>query len=335
MEQMRAWETTFLAADAGADGRRAQESKMLYDMLMNSLSTQGTTRIELWKHQCSIAAGPNNAVHDSGGCLLKVIVRESYLDSNATVSTIRLQLSSLDTYVQENGTDIVAINAHVRSLMDGLAARGETTQDVLVNLLKGYKACVDVEFLEYIRAIENAHEDGSATVTYEELMEKTSNYYKKRLVSTTNKWEEKKDPSAELLTMEARLRKVERDKKKQVRFQEPDPTGKKGRKGGDKTPKKDPNQQKPSWLKNNEKPKDLNKVRPWNGTDWYWCDTTTGGKCGGAWGAHKPKDCEGRRGKCKGKKDKSPAAKRARAEKVIKAHQAIIDSLDDSDAMEE
>ena len=88
MEQIRAWETMFLAADAGANGRRAQESKMLCDTLMNSLSTQGTARIELWKHQCSIAAGPNNVACDLGGCLLKVIMRESYLDSNATVSTI-------------------------------------------------------------------------------------------------------------------------------------------------------------------------------------------------------------------------------------------------------
>lgn len=49
MEQIRAWETTFLASTAGANGQYAQDSKMLYDMLMNSLPVQGTARIEIWK----------------------------------------------------------------------------------------------------------------------------------------------------------------------------------------------------------------------------------------------------------------------------------------------
>ena len=119
-------------------------------------------------------------------------VRESYLDSNATVSSIRLQLSSLDTWIHENGTDIIEFNAHVRSLVDGLAARGETTQDLLVNAFKGYKTCTDVDFLAYITAIENAHEDGTDIMTLILLMERTSNYYKKRLVVPDNKWESKR-----------------------------------------------------------------------------------------------------------------------------------------------
>jgi len=325
MEQIKAWEITFLAATAGADGRKAQDSKILYDMLMNSLSTQGTSRIEIWKHQYCFKVGDNDALFESGGCLLKVIVRESYLDSNATVSTIRLQMSSLDTYVHENGTDIVELNAHVRSLVDGLTARGHTTQDLLVNLFKGYKACTDVEFLHYITGLENSHEDGTATLTSDQLMERTSNYYKKRLVSTINKWEEKKDPSAELLAMEARLSKVE--KAKRVTFKTPGKDDKKGK--GGKQPPKQPNKDKPDWLKNNEKPKDPSKARSWNGTVWWYCDESTGGKCGGKWGAHLPKDCRGQRSKRKSGKDQTPEAKRAKAERIIKANQAILDNLDE------
>ena len=334
MEQIRAWETTFLADDAGAQGRLAQDSKILYDLCMNSMSTQGLARIKIWKHQYCIPVGNNNTIFESGGCLLKVIVRESYLDSNATISTIRLQLSSLDTYVHDNGTDIIELNAHVRSLMDGLVARGQTTQDLLVNLFKGYKACTDVDFLNYITGLENSHEDGTADMTSDVLMERTSNYYKKRLVSPTNKWEEKKDPAAELLAMEARVKKVEKDQKKKVTFRQPDVSGKGGKngKGGKQTPKQ-PKLEKPSWLKNNEKPNDLTKSRTWNGSTWYWCDTSTGGKCGGAWGAHDPKQCRGQRSKRKSNKDRTPDAKRARANKIIKAQQAVIDGLsDESDA---
>ena len=84
MEQIKAWEITFLAATAGADGRNAQDSKMLYDMLMNSLSTQGTSRIEIWKHQCCFKVGDNDALFESGGCLLKVIVARQRLDQHCS-----------------------------------------------------------------------------------------------------------------------------------------------------------------------------------------------------------------------------------------------------------
>jgi hypothetical protein len=36
-------------------------------------------------------------------------------------------------------------------LVSKLHARGEQTQDLLVNLVKGYKACKDAEFAEYIK----------------------------------------------------------------------------------------------------------------------------------------------------------------------------------------
>ena len=114
LEQVTAWESSFISLP----NRQSQNSKMLYDMLMNSLSTQGIQRIQVWQHQYHLAN------EDSGGCLLKIIVRESYLDSNATVSTLRLNLSNLDTYVRDNGSDIVALNAYVQSQVNGLAARG-------------------------------------------------------------------------------------------------------------------------------------------------------------------------------------------------------------------
>ena len=311
MEQIRQWETTFLDANAGALGRHAQDSKILYDMIMNSLSTQGTARIEIWKHQFCFAVGANNTMYESGGCLLKVIVRESYLDSTATVSSLRLKLSSLDTYVHENGTDIIALNAHARSLVDGLAARGQYTEDLLVNLFKGYKVCPDVQFKAYITALENGHEDGRDPLEPDVMMERTSNYYKKRLDSSTDKWEEQTETKTdEFLALEARLRSMEESSKQQHNQS---------------------NQEKPSWLTNNEKPKDPSKPRSWSGTEWYWCDESTGGKCGGKWGAHKPSDCRGKRSKRsrrKNNEDLSPKAKRARAKKIIKEQQALLDEMD-------
>ena len=50
----------------------------------------------------------------------------------------------------------------MKSQVDGLAARGEITNDLIVNLFKGYRAMKDQAFLDYLQMIENAHEDGTA-----------------------------------------------------------------------------------------------------------------------------------------------------------------------------
>jgi hypothetical protein len=47
MEQITAWERTFLAQQ----GRPAQDSKILFEILMNTLSTQGVARVTIWRSQ--------------------------------------------------------------------------------------------------------------------------------------------------------------------------------------------------------------------------------------------------------------------------------------------
>ena len=101
---------------------------------------------------------------DAGACLFKIIVRESYLDSNATVSTIRLNLTNLDEYIRENGSDPVAFNAYVQSQVVGLKARGQNTSDLVVNMFKGYCVVEDNKFKVYLQGIKSGHEDGSAEV---------------------------------------------------------------------------------------------------------------------------------------------------------------------------
>jgi len=334
LDQIRAWETTFVAAAAGPLGRLAQNSKVSFDALVNSLSTSGLARIEIWRHQCHIVI--QGVVCESGGCLLKVIVRESHLDSNATVSAIRLQLSSLDEHVSQNGNDIVEFNSHVRSLMDGLAACGETTQDLLVNLFKGCKMCTDADFLSCITGLENQHEDGTSLLTSDLLVERTSNFCKKHLISTTNKWEECQNPSQELLAMQAQLDKLQKG------VQEPSSAkqstdddasqDKQDGGGGTKKPPKQPHQGKPGWLVSNDCPKKLHDVRSWGGTDWHWCDKAAGGKCDGMWAAHDPKDCLALRTK-KSKNPSSGKEKKQAAKKALQAKLALLEA-DSSDSDE-
>ena len=86
----------------------------------------------------------------SGNLLLKVLVRESHLDTNATTSWIRTQLSSLDKYMMIISSDIGKLNFHVQTLMGSLTARGETSTDLLTNFFKGYAECSDKMFVTYM-----------------------------------------------------------------------------------------------------------------------------------------------------------------------------------------
>ena len=50
-----------------------------------------------------------------------------------------MQLSSLDSYIGTIGCNITKFNTHVKLLLAGLSARGETSNDLFTNLFKGTK----------------------------------------------------------------------------------------------------------------------------------------------------------------------------------------------------
>jgi len=83
LEQVRAFETTFYNTQT----RRAQDSDMLYNCIMDSLSDVGRNKVNLHRTEFIINNVP------CGVCLLKVVIRESAIDSNATANSIRNQLS--------------------------------------------------------------------------------------------------------------------------------------------------------------------------------------------------------------------------------------------------
>ena len=126
-------EKTYISSDT----RAAQDNCMLFTCLMNSLSSSGKAKLNIHDNQYLIGDPPI----ESRICLLKILIRDCHLDSNATSSMIRTKLSNLDEYLTETNNDILKFNNHVRMLMDSLTARGEKTQDLLNNMFKAYAAC--------------------------------------------------------------------------------------------------------------------------------------------------------------------------------------------------
>ena len=285
MEQIRAFEETYIDQHV----RPAQDTYLLYKCLMNSISKEGKSKIIIWSDQYTAKGLP------SGSLLLKIIVRESHLDTNATISSIRTKLSSLDSYILTIGADITKFNGYVKLLIDSLAARGETTTDLLTNLFKGYLAVNDKTFVAYIGRKQENYEEGDDIAT-EDLMTMADNKFK--LLKEGNKWNAPSEDEEKILALHAEIKTLQKQASKAKKGTPPTSKKEKNKRNNDGNPKDKGREKskndKPAWMINSTKPDDLKKPKSWNNKDWHWCSPETGGKCAGNWRCHKPTSCEGR-----------------------------------------
>jgi hypothetical protein len=180
--------------------RAAQDSIQLYTCLMKSISRVGRNKITGFRNQYTI----NGTA--CGILLLKIIIRESYIDTNATTTYIRDQLSSLDTFLPTVDYDIGKMNLHIQSLVEALNARGETTTDLLSNLFKGYKSATDERFLKYIALKEEYYEEGN-NLGANELMNLAKNKW--RVLKQKHLWNAPSPQEEKILALEAKIKKLE------------------------------------------------------------------------------------------------------------------------------
>ena len=292
--------------------RKAQDNYMSYHCFWNSLSTIGMSKVALKEHEYTLEVA-GEAYH-SGPCLLRVIISESHIDTNATISNIRTQLSNLNLYIGEIGNDISKFNDHVRTLMTQLTARGEDSLDLLVNLFKGYSACSDKAFVDYINRKKEDYDEGGATLEPEDLMKFAETKYK--ILKQEGKWNAPTPDKQEILALKAQISKMKRARSK---------VDKQTKEGN-----------KPDWFGKAPSPRELKKPftpKEWKGRKWYYCCKETGGHCDGKWRAHDPAKCDPNffNKKRKGGDGNEKASKKAKTPHVRLTHasQAIIDNESD------
>ena len=307
--------------------RNAQDDRMLYECLIASLTIEGKAKLNVHEEEYIIGQPGANKL-PSGLCLLKVLIRESHLDSNATTGMIRTKLSNLDIELMQNGNDILKFNSHVQVLLDQLAARGETTEDLLTNLFKAYATCSDHTFVKYIADHQTKWEDGESLSAHQ-LMAKAANKYK--ILKTKELWEAPTAQDEKIMAMEAKLnsyfKKDGKDKRKRKgdggdkkdKIKRQKPGGDKGKgKGKGKKQKKE----LPHWHFVRPADGELKKPKMWEGKKWHWCSKETGGKCDGQYRIHHPKQCKGTAKKRVSFESKTPASEHN--EKVV-IKEALID----------
>jgi len=288
------------------DCRETQDTHMIYECIMNSLTDEGRAKLNIDDDMYTV--GTNARM--SGACLMRILIRESHLDSNATSSMIRFKLSNLDDYLSEIDNDINKFHKYVKVLIDNLHARDETTHDLLANLFKAYAACSDQTFVKYMSDVQTRWEDDEA-LTPNELMQKTGHKFKR--LKSKDLWEATSAQDEKITALESVLTEIKK-KLKSGRFKEGKKrSNKDGRNDKPSKKQKYESRKKPSRMYERPKDADLTKPRKWNGAKWYYCSTETGGKCHGVYRKHHPRKCRtyqsktpksrtGRKGKLKMKK---------------------------------
>lgn len=274
------------------DSREAQDSFMLYHCLMNSLTDAAQKQVRTRGNVIPFMFGGKG----SGPVLLKVIIMVSHVDTRATITSVRTKLSSLDHAMREQDSDIEAFNDYVLGLVSKLHARGEQTQDLLVNLFKGYKACKDAEFVDYIKKKEDLYEEGGE-VSYQQLMDWSINKYKTRKES--EQWCQRTTEEETIIALQAQVNTLMVQKKPSYPAGKPSGFGKKDYKQGFKNNKgkgKPRAGDYPAWMvvppKTGEK--QYQKVE---GKDYHWCPNHN------RWTRHRPSECKGIGFKAAPKKD--------------------------------
>ena len=255
--------------------RKAQNSYQMYVCIMSSLTDDGRakllTRAELYTRN-QVSSGP---------LLFKVLMMMASVDTVATISHIRLSLSNLDTYM----TTIKDDNQYVRQKRQNLTARGQRSDDLLVNIFKGYLSCSDKNFVEYICRKKDLYEEGGI-VTVDSLMHDAPNKYKS--IKLEGKWNSLSPDQEKILALTAKFEEL---KDKNLKISKSLLNGKKH------SPKNLNHKKKKPSSKKNKKEKDYTwkKVPPKEGAPekierddktYHWCPEHL------AWCIHRPDQCE-------------------------------------------
>jgi hypothetical protein len=310
--------------------RKAQDTYMLYHCLMASLSDEAKEKVLIWADDYQLEIDDKR--YSSGVALLKVIIRESHIDTNASANQIRTKLSNLDEYIATVEYDVGKFNQHVKLLVQALTARNQSTSDLLINLFKGYSAVSDEAFRGWLSRKQEAHEEGREEITPDQLMKSAKNKFD--TLVENGKWNA---PTAEekIVALEAKLTSTIKnfDKKVKFEFNKGKSKGQNKSKGEGKVERKGTKSKGRSedhpkmWAppKSGEK-----KTREYKGHQWHWCGKDTGGKCE-KWRAHSPDECKGTAaGESSESKGKRPAERKKKGsiEKKLRVACAYIAKLE-------
>ena len=286
---------THAAPYVAAQTRQAQNDRMMYDFLEESLEEKFLAEVTLYEQEYLITPAAGGEPILNGPAFLKQIITQTYIDTRATVSHIRETLIDMHKMLKIKKEDITQFNLWVKNQVSLLAARGTEAHDLLTYLWKTYLQVKDKEFVRYIQDLKNQYEDNTTDLTSDQLMLYAENKYKSRVqAGIWAKPSKEQEDIVALTATVANLKEALNKSKINRKFGKAN-THKKNPEGGQEknknTKKSDPkyenSEQRIPWYyqapKSNEpKHKNINEK------DYWWCSNHGEN---GKWVRHKPEDC--------------------------------------------
>ena len=178
LNEIRAHAETYEAARR----RDAQNASQMYDFLKLSISDYAKLMVLSDFADYTIMTADGTQICN-GSMFLKVIIRNTTVDTRSTVYHIRENLNNLDTKMLEVTYNIENLNIYVTSQIEQLAARGENP-DFLIILFTAYMAVPEKKFVEYVKKQKVKFDEGE-DVTAKKLMQVALTKFKDRKRSDT------------------------------------------------------------------------------------------------------------------------------------------------------
>ena len=126
------------------DTRSTQNNHMMVECIMSSITEKYFYKIFNEDESYTVEKTKIASL------LYKLLMSKAIVDIRATNYQIKHNLANLENYMGNTNSNIELFHLHVKNSMEGLKARGEKANDLIMELFKGYKAASDSTFVEYI-----------------------------------------------------------------------------------------------------------------------------------------------------------------------------------------
>jgi hypothetical protein len=295
----------FIATYAFREGRLVQNSVNLFNCLESTLTPEALNILYADRHVFTVKyseisamqptpnpnpmanGNPDDEFRD-GVLFLWAIINRTTAQTNATVTSILDQLSSMTTIMEESKNDIKVFNTSVRSLLNQYTAnkREEYNSTILINaLFKAYRSTKDREFTEYMRRKQQDHDDNSIVITPNQLMESALKFYQTKVQRKT--WEQDPEEFKEILNLAAQWKSFQK-KLQEEKAKTSNNRGYNNRNNQRNSPNNDGNnnQNNDSTRWKFRKPKDLSRTKQRGGRTYHWCTKHN------MWTMHKASECK-------------------------------------------
>ena len=201
----------YLTTGAKSSARAAQNNYMMSVMLMNSITPEAKTQVEVFKNEYEFSDGgvPGKQV-TVAAALYKVIMKLTTMDDKSTNTALREAINDLPEYAVAVNGDITKINTYFDTKYAQLKARGGNIDDKESLLFKTYANVPDGEFKDWVKLRKDdwfAERNEMKGADYLKIMQLARQKYTNLLNDKTHVWGSPTSSEQQIIALQGLLDK--------------------------------------------------------------------------------------------------------------------------------